>query len=116
MAITSGDLLTLRAPLYIPVNDYVQIGFSIEMTLLILLALERGTFSRRAKYQQEIEAMSGKYVRFVLQDFHATILAANLTASVALAGRTKLNQRKKSTSTSHENDKYQINFAQAFAN
>lgn len=73
------------------------------------------TFFRRAKYQQEIEAMSGKSVQFVLQDFHATILAANLTASLALAGRTKLNQRKKSTSTSHEKGEYQINFAQAFA-
>lgn len=73
------------------------------------------TFFRRAKYQQEIEAMSGKSVEIVLQDFHATILAANLTASIALAGRHVVNKRKQSVKDRHEKEIYQINFAQAYA-
>lgn len=72
------------------------------------------TYFRRAKYQQEVEAVSGKSVEAVLQDFHATVLASNLTAALALAGRKKLQQHK-GDSGSNEKGDYLINFAQAFA-
>ena len=42
-------------------------------------------FFKRLKYHQEVENISGKSVRVVLQDFHARILAGNLTAALALA-------------------------------
>jgi len=73
------------------------------------------TFFRRAKYQQEIEAMSGKSVQVVLQNFHASILASNLTASLVLAGGKRLNKSKTQTTSGNERGDYQINFAQAFA-
>jgi hypothetical protein len=72
------------------------------------------TYFRRAKYHQEVEAISGKSVEVVLQDFHATVLASNLTAALALAGRKKLRQQK-GDSGSNEKGDYVINFAQAFA-
>lgn len=72
------------------------------------------TYFRRAKYQQEIEAISGKSVEVVLQDFHATVLASNLTAALALAGRKKLRQQKGDAGSNEKGD-YLINFAQAFA-
>ena len=74
----------------------------------------RQTYFRRAKYQQDIEAISGTSVEAVLQDFHATVLASNLTAALALAGRKKLRQQK-GDSGSNEKGDYRINFAQAFA-
>ncbi|MEN7974101.1 MAG: IS4 family transposase [Verrucomicrobiota bacterium] len=72
------------------------------------------TYFRRAKYQQEVEAISGKSVEVVLQDFHATVLASNLTAALALAGRKKLREDKGDTGSNEKGD-YLINFAQAFA-
>lgn len=72
------------------------------------------TYFRRAKYQQEIEAISGKSAEVVLQDFHAAVLANNLTAALALAGRDKLRQQK-GDSRSNEKGDYLVNFAQAFA-
>lgn len=72
------------------------------------------TYFRRAKYQQEVEAISGKSVGVVLQDFHATVLAGNLTAALALAGRKYLHEQKGDTGMNEKGD-YLINFAQAFA-
>lgn len=72
------------------------------------------TYFRRAKYLQEIEAISSKSVNGVLQDFHATVLASNLAASMALAGRVHLKDQR-GDSGQHEKGDYAINFAQAFA-
>lgn len=73
------------------------------------------TFFRRAKYQQEIEAISGKSVQGVLQDVHATVLAANLTAALALAGRAAIRRQKRADAPGKSKPEFQINFAQAFA-
>jgi hypothetical protein len=67
-------------------------------------------FFKRLKYHQEVENLSGKSVRVVLQDFHARILAGNLTAALALAGNRCLEK-----SRNKNKPVYQINFAQAFA-
>jgi len=72
------------------------------------------TYFRRAKYQQEVEAISGKSVEVVLQDFHATVLAGNLTAAVALVGRKHLREQRTDGGANEKGD-YLINFVQAFA-
>jgi hypothetical protein len=67
-------------------------------------------FFKRLKYHQEVENISGKSVRVVLQDFHARILAGNLTAALALAGNRCLEKTR-----DKNKPVYQINLAQAFA-
>jgi hypothetical protein len=65
---------------------------------------------KRLKYHQEVENLSGKSVQVVLQDFHARILAGNLTAVLVLAGNRGLEKSRRNNKPA-----YQINLAQAFA-
>jgi hypothetical protein len=43
-------------------------------------------FYKRLKHHQEVENLSGKSVQVVLQDFHAKILAGNLTTALIVSG------------------------------
>lgn len=67
-------------------------------------------YYKRLKYHQEVENLSGQSVQVVLQDFHAKILAGNLMASLALAGRRILEEQQ-----APDKPAYQINLAQALA-
>lgn len=67
-------------------------------------------FYKRLKHHQEIENLSGKSVQVVMQDFHAKILASNLTAALALAGQRNLEKARRKNGPI-----YQINLGQAFA-
>ena len=67
-------------------------------------------FYKRLKHHQEVENISGKSVRVVMQDFHAKILAGNFTASLAIAGHCCLEKTQ-----SKDKPHYRINLAQAFA-
>jgi hypothetical protein len=65
---------------------------------------------KRLKQWVEIENFSGKSTLSVQQDFHAKIVAANLTALMAMAAQ-KITARE----TRQLKLKYQINFAQALS-
>lgn len=65
---------------------------------------------KRLKQWVEIENFSGKSALSVQQDFHAKIVATNLTALMAMAA-----QKTITTNTKHHKLKYQINFAQALS-
>ena len=67
-------------------------------------------FYKRLKHHQEVENLSGKSVLVIMQDFHAKILAGNLTAALALAGQRHLDKSLDAKKVS-----YQINLSQAFA-
>jgi hypothetical protein len=43
-------------------------------------------FHKRLKHHQEIDNISGKSAQVVLQDFHAKIKTANLTAALVVSG------------------------------
>jgi len=65
---------------------------------------------KRLKQWVEIESFSGKSTLSVQQDFYAKIVAANLTALMAMAAQ-KITVRE----TQHLKLNYQINFAQALS-
>ncbi len=65
---------------------------------------------KRLKQWVEIENFSGKSALSVKQDFHAKILAMNLTAIIALHADENIQK-----TTKHRKLKYQINFAQALS-
>jgi Transposase DDE domain len=65
---------------------------------------------KRLKQWVEIENFSGKSALSVQQDFHAKILAMNLSALMAMAA-----QKTASKKTAHCRLRYQINFAQALS-
>jgi hypothetical protein len=67
-------------------------------------------FYKRLKHHQAIECLSGKCVQVVMQDFHAKILASNLTTALTLAG-----QRSLDKAWHKDAPGYQINLGQAFA-
>lgn len=67
-------------------------------------------FYKRLKHHQEVENISGKSMQVVLQDFHAKILAGNLTAALVISGHRYLEKNPRNNKT-----KEQINLAQAFA-
>jgi len=65
---------------------------------------------KRLKQWVEIENFSGKSALSVKQDFHAKVLATNLTAIMALAAQKQVNR----LTDKHRRD-YQVNFAQALS-
>jgi hypothetical protein len=65
---------------------------------------------KRLKQWTEIENFSGKSTLSVKQDFYAKIMAANLTALMAMA-----TQKVITDNTKHRKLDYQINFAQALS-
>lgn len=65
---------------------------------------------KRLKQWVEIENFSGKSVLSIKQDFHAKILAMNLTAIIARHAENTIQK-----TTKHRKLKYQINFAQALS-
>jgi hypothetical protein len=65
---------------------------------------------KRLKQWVEIENFSGKSALSVKQDFHAKIVAMNLTALMAMAAENVVAKK-----TKHRQLKYQINFAQALS-
>ena len=65
---------------------------------------------KRLKQWVEIENFSGKSALSVKQDFHAKILAMNLTAIIAMHSNESIQK-----TTKHRKLKYQINFAQALS-
>lgn len=65
---------------------------------------------KRLKQWVEIENFSGKSTLSVKQDFHAKILAMNLTAIIAIHSNKNIQK-----TTKHRKLKYQINFAQALS-
>jgi hypothetical protein len=54
------------------------------------------------KYHQEVKNISGKSVQVVSQDFHAKILAGNLTTALVISGHRYIEKNSSNNKTTEQ--------------